>query len=81
MKPEKVNPKKFKQNKIVYNNGVFSIAYGKWENKDDRLAMRWNGAEKRKNDIGYPKMGKYPLWFILPKEIGDFFLEKLKELE
>lgn len=41
MKPENVNPKNFKVEKIVYANNEFSIAYGVWEEGETHLAMRW----------------------------------------
>lgn len=66
MKPENVKPGKFKKHTIVYDNGLFSIAYGEWDTqKELRLAMRWNGDG---NSIGYPSQGGNPLWFQLPNE-------------
>lgn len=65
MDPEKVTPAKFKVHTVIYNNGEFSVAYGRWENSDSRLAMRWNGDGQ---DIGYPNQGGNPLWFQLPNE-------------
>jgi hypothetical protein len=65
MNPEQVKPAKFRVHTIVYNDGDFSVAYGKWENSEVRLAMRWNGDE---NGLGYPNQGGNPLWFQLPSE-------------
>ena len=43
MNPENVNPNNFKIENILFNNTNFSIAYGKWENRNKVIAMRWNG--------------------------------------
>lgn len=64
--PEFVS-KHFSVQKIVFNNGDFSIA---WGNKDDGqkcLAMRWNGDDHK---LGFPtSFGRSPLWFYLPPEL------------
>jgi hypothetical protein len=66
MKPENVRPGKFQVHTIIYNNEDFSVAYGKWENNEIRLAMRWNGDSDE--EIGYPSQGGNPLWFQLPND-------------
>ncbi len=66
MQPEKVKPAKFHVHTVIYNNGDFSVAYGKWGNSDTRLAMRWNGDDE--DEIGYPSQGGNPLWFQLPSD-------------
>lgn len=66
MIPERVKPEKFKVHTIIYNNGDFSVAYGKWENREIRLAMRWNGGSEE--GLGYPNQGGNPLWFQLPND-------------
>ncbi|MGV4477920.1 hypothetical protein ACQ1PV_01885 [Ornithobacterium rhinotracheale] len=77
MKPEDVKPTKFNKHTILYDNGVFSVAYGIWENSDNRLAMRWNGYQ---DEIGYPSQGGNPLWFQLPSE-SIWTIEILEALE
>lgn len=66
MQPENVKPYKFHVHTVIYNNGDFSVAYGKWENSEVRLAMRWNGQSD--DEIGYPSQGGNPLWFQLPSD-------------
>jgi hypothetical protein len=66
MQPENVKPNKFHVHTVIYNNGEFSVAYGKWENSEIRLAMRWNGQSD--DEIGYPSQGGNPLWFQLPSD-------------
>ena len=39
-KPEAVNPKNFETQQILYSDGEFSIAWGKWRN-GSRYAMGW----------------------------------------
>ena len=77
MQPEKVKPGKFHKHTIIYNNGDFSVAYGLWDNTDNRLAMRWNGDE---DEIGYPNQGGNPLWFQLPND-GIWTSEILKAIK
>lgn len=63
MRPENVNPHNFEVRRIIYESTDFSIAYGRWEEDVDCLAMRWNGDA---NDAGYPKTFGHPVWFIIP---------------
>ncbi|MEK8019917.1 MAG: hypothetical protein VSS75_023850 [Candidatus Parabeggiatoa sp.] len=67
IKPEDVKPHNFKDHKILYNDGNFSIAWGKWENGDKHLAMRWNGGP---GDVGYPKAFGNPVWFLIPRNLS-----------
>lgn len=69
MKPENANPSNFKVDKILFNNGSFSIALGIWESSSKKLAMRWNGDITNEDDKGYPKTFGNPMWFILDDEI------------
>lgn len=62
MNPKDVNPSNFKVKNILFDNGDFAVAYGKWKDESYSLAMRWNG---QGNDIGYPKSRNYPMWFII----------------
>lgn len=74
MRPEDVNPAKFKQRRIVYTSpyGNFSIAIGEWtEDEMNRFAMRWNGDINAPNSLGYPSQGGNPLWFQLPYGIRE----------
>lgn len=79
MKPEKVNPKNFKVENIIYNNGYFSIAYGLWDEKDKHLAMRWNGDSE--GDPGYPKLFNNPVWFLVSEELKIPILKALLEIK
>lgn len=75
MKPEKVNPRNFKVNEIIYDNYEFSIAYGKFENGDNCIAMRWNGDGE--TDAGYPKTFGNPMWFIVHQDVMKVILKGL----
>jgi len=78
MKPENVNPKNFKVHSVLYNNNSFSIAYGKWEEGENCLAMRWDGDEN--GDVGYPKTFGYPVWFIIHDDLKMNILQSLLTL-
>ncbi|MCB0126370.1 MAG: hypothetical protein KDE58_29130 [Caldilineaceae bacterium] len=65
-RPEDVNPHNFSVHQIIYNDGEFSIVWGKWQEEEMRLAMRWNGEGTNQ---GYPKTFGNPVWFLLPVEI------------
>lgn len=73
-KPEDVNPQNFQVDKILYNDGDFSIAWGQWENNEMRLGMRWNGEAE---DPGYPKLFNHPVWFVLPEALALPILKSL----
>lgn len=74
MKPENVNPRNFTLEEVVYDNGEFSIAYGRFENSVSRLAMRWNGGD---NEAGYPKTFGNPMWFIVHDDLKQVILKSL----
>lgn len=77
MQPENVNPRNFRVERIVFNNGSFSIAYGIWEDESNRLAMRWNGNSNDPNDVGYPKLFGNPIWFQISEELTEPLLKSL----
>lgn len=79
MRPENVNPKNFDVEKIIYDDGIFSIAYGNWQNRHMHLAMRWNG--DKEEDIGYPKVFSHPMWFQIPENLKIPILKALINLE
>jgi hypothetical protein len=76
MRPEDVNSTQFKPFSIIYNDGEFAIAIGKWENNShDSIAARWNG-EQGKN--GYPNnRNGIPCWFLISDDLKDIFLVSL----
>ena len=78
MNPEEANPNNFTEKVIIYNDGSFSIAYGKWhESKDMALAARWNGEDNDPNDKGYPKVFGNPMWFLITENLKDILLAAL----
>ena len=78
MKPENVNPSNFKVDNILFDNGSFSIAYGKWLGKETRIAMRWNGDD---NESGYPKHFGNPVWFLIDHNLNTSVLKSLLEVK
>ena len=65
--PKEVTPANFKPEHILYSIDGFSIAYGKWESKSMRIAMRWDGDEFENK--GYPKTFGHPVWFVIPEAL------------
>ena len=80
MKPEEVTYNKFKCDVILYDNGEFSIAYGKYDGGDKPvIVMRWNG--KNEKSLGFPYMGDYekgtPVWFVIPDMLKTTILRSI----
>ena len=78
MKPENVNPSNFKVESVLFDNEDFSIAYGKWEGKQNSIAMRWNGYG---DDPGYPKLFSNPVWFLISDDLKIPIIKSLLQLE
>ncbi len=66
VQPENVNPRNFQVQQVLYNDGDFSIAWGKWQGGNMRMAMRWNGEG---DDPGYPSAFKNPIWFLVSDKL------------
>jgi hypothetical protein len=64
MDPEKVRPSNFKDFTVVFEDDHFAVAFGVDDEKKRRMAMRWKGSG---DNVGHPKRGKHPLWFLLPE--------------
>ena len=73
-RPEEVNPNNFKVQKVLFNNGSFSIAYGLWDSNEKVIAMRWNGEGE---DQGYPKSFGNPMWFIVHDDLKNMIIKGL----
>ena len=76
MKPEEVNTSNFELREVLYNNGEFSIAYGKYDGgKELVIAMRWNG---KGAGVGYPKSASgEPRWMVVHDELKIPFLKSI----
>ena len=75
MKPELVKPGNFELVEIVYNNGEFSIAYGRFYGGEMCIAVRWNGEDDA--DAGYPKTFGNPMWMIVHNDLKIPFLKSI----
>ncbi|MDQ0361876.1 hypothetical protein [Breznakia pachnodae] len=55
--------------RIIYDGGEndFSVAIVNWKGRE-MFAMRWNGDKEKQ--LGFPVMGKTPLWLVLPEGIA-----------
>ena len=60
----------------MYDNGEFSIAYGKYDGgKELVIAMRWNG---KGTGVGYPKsVSGAPRWMVVHDELKIPFLKSI----
>lgn len=58
--------------RILYDDGEYSVIWGKYENTK-ALGVRWNGG----TDVGFPNQGGYPTWYIEPDFIAIVILRKL----
>ena len=76
--PQDVNPGNFKVEKVLFDNGNFSVAYGIWEKKDKVIAMRWNGEN---DDKGYPKTFGHPMWFIVDNDLKSMIIKGLIDMD
>jgi len=80
MNAKKVKPQKWIEDdkypiKVLYDDGEYSVIWGKYENTI-ALGSRWNG----RNNAGYPKQGKYPTWYVEPDFIAISILQRLLTL-
>lgn len=55
-KGKDVMPKKWKDIIILFDDGIYSICWGKFENNPNTLGKRWND--------NYPRQGSSPTWYI-----------------
>lgn len=72
-----VIPEKWRQDsnypiRVLYDDGEYSVAWGKFENSR-ALGVRWNGGK----GIGYPAQGNYPTWYVEPDFIAIGLLNHL----
>lgn len=67
MRPKDANPRNFQRIGIVYYDGDFAIAYGRYNNDPiPCLAVRWNGDPSNPNDKRFPTAFKHPMWTVIP---------------
>lgn len=80
MKAKEVNPEKWLRDKnypirVLYDDGTYSVIWGKYENNKS-LGVRWSGA----NGVGYPSQGGHPTWYVEPDFIAVAILQRLLTL-
>ena len=70
---------KFPVERVLYDDGRFSVAYGWWEEEQEqRIGMRWNG---QGDEAGYPNAYGHPVWFSLPEYMTIPTLKSLLDQE
>ena len=70
----KSDTSKFKNVRVIWDDGSFAIATGNWNGQIElSVGCRWyeDGA------IGYPQTFGKPQWMLLPRKLGDFILSVL----
>ncbi len=70
----KVRHSKFPVDRVLFDDGDFSIAWGTYNNDQKRLGVRWN---KEPKEPGYPKQGKYGTWFLISQDLAYGFVNAL----
>lgn len=63
IKVEDVRPLAWSDIRVLYDDGSYSIIYGKYE-KRWAVGVRWNGEP---GTVGHPSARGYPLWHVIPK--------------
>jgi hypothetical protein len=63
---------------IIYDEGVgeIAVAIGQWDNSQV-IAIRWNGQDEEKKEIGNPQSSGHATWFILPDEFGIAIVKEI----
>lgn len=74
IEPTEVNHSRFPVEKVLLNNGDFSIVWGTWDRRVRCLGMRWNEVP---NKVGFPVSNGKPVWFVIPSELSTPFLISL----
>ena len=68
---------------IIYDGGEqgkdkgWSAALMTWDGEPETLGVRWNG---KQGSIGNPQSRGVPTWFIIPDELKEVILDKIKEI-
>ena len=77
MNANKVRPQKWLWNenypiKVLYDDKNYSVIWGQFE-ESKALGVRWNGD----SDVGYPRQGANPTWYIEPDFIAISILQRI----
>ncbi len=65
---EEVTPKRWRNIRVLFDNGVYSVVAGIYRRKTDetegeRLGERWNGQE---GQLGFPNQAGKPIYHAVP---------------
>lgn len=74
MNAETVNPQKWSDKRILFDDGEISVIPGRYESGDLVLGMRWNGVN---DEVGYPNYAGNPTWFVYP---NNFSLSLIRDI-
>ncbi len=61
-----VQPKDWSEITVLYDDGYYSVIWGRFRRRPFKnMGVRYNEGDKP-GGIGYPSLGKYPLWYVEP---------------
>jgi hypothetical protein len=68
-----VNPVKFSEITVLFDDGEYSVISGLWEHKRQALGERWKGSgaegeegQFRGGSLGFPNVAGNAVWHIVP---------------
>lgn len=68
--PWNVSQRKFQVLRVLYRYNGYSIAWGTWEGRSNRIGQRWDGeGEEGDNQVGYPSQGGHPTWMMMDEHL------------
>ncbi|MHA2219417.1 MAG: hypothetical protein ACXACY_26195 [Candidatus Hodarchaeales archaeon] len=73
MRASEVNPQKWQNIIILFENERYSVISGDYEG-EHALGERWNGQGE---DIGFPSQGGNPIWHVVPRFLAYYLLKGL----
>ncbi len=73
-----VRPRKWDNVLDLFEDNEYSAIWGEYDGNQRRcLGVRWKGNRNDPHDIGYPRQGKHPLWYVEPEFLTGQILQTL----
>lgn len=74
-----VRPKDWSEITVLYDDGYYSIIWGRFRRRPFKnMGVRYNEGDNP-GGIGYPSLGKYPLWYVEPPMLVEPILAGLQQ--
>ena len=80
MRADQVQQKRWSKKTILFENAEYSVIAGTYRgdlSTRHALGERWNGPDDKA--LGFPSVGKYPIWHIVPEFLEIPILHGLLE--